>query len=321
MDVWQSADVKRQNRTGWLGRGLGGMRFGAGAVPAAHVGTEQLPLALAGAATGVPSIHPTRPYDLELDLGTAPNPYDGRRAGGFGRFNPDGTPAGPSAGPHQQARRALIEGLADLPQGPAGDLQQFVRRSQLQTYANVGRLRKIMEDDLKADRQGRRFNGGGGELARNLSLVGQMINADFGTRVFYLSIGGFDTHSDQQPQHQRLFGEIAAAVAGFFAQLKQAGNADRVLLMTFSEFGRRVQENGSKGTDHGAGSCLLVVGPGVRGGAVGRHPGLADLDAGDLRHHTDFRQVYAALLDGWLGCDSRAVLGGRFEHVPLLRKA
>jgi uncharacterized protein (DUF1501 family) len=319
MDIWQSADVRRQNRTGWLGRGLGGITFGAGAVPAAHIGTEQLPLALAGASTGVPTIHPSRPYDLELDLGAGVNPYDGRRVG---RFNPDGSPAGPSTDPHQQARRKLIEELAGLPQGQGGDLRQFVQRSQLQTYANIERLRKIMEEDLKAERQGRRPGlAGNGELARNLSLVGQMINADFGTRVFYLSIGGFDTHSAQQQPHQQLLGQIATAVAGFFDQVKQGGNADRVLLMTFSEFGRRVQENGSRGTDHGAGSCLFVVGPGVKGGAVGRHPSLADLDAGDLKYHTDFRSVYATLLDGWLGCDSRTVLGGRFIPVPLLKKA
>ena len=80
--------------------------------------------------------------------------------------------------------------------------------------------------------------------------------------------------------------------------------------MTFSEFGRRVQENGSRGTDHGAASCLFVAGPSVKGGVVGKHPSLADLDADDLKFHTDFRRVYATLLDGWLGCDSKAVLGG-----------
>ena len=91
--------------------------------------------------------------------------------------------------------------------------------------------------------------------------------------------------------------------------------------MTFSEFGRRVQENGSGGTDHGAASCLFVAGPSVRGGVVGEHPSLAAdrLDAGDLRHHTDFRRVYAALLDHWLGCDGAAVLGGAFEPLPLIK--
>ena len=74
------------------------------------------------------------------------------------------------------------------------------------------------------------------------------------------------------------------------------------------------------GTDHGAASCLFVAGPSVRGGVVGKHPSLDDLDAGDLKFHTDFRRVYATLLDGWLGCDSTAVLGGRFDPIPLLRK-
>jgi uncharacterized protein (DUF1501 family) len=317
MDVWHSADPQRQVRSGWLGRGLGGMTFGAGAVPGVHVGTDQLPLALAGAATGVPSIHPDRPFDLELDTRPAANPYQRQ----FTRFNPDGTPAGPSDDPHQQARRQLIEELVGLPQG-TDDLRQFVQRSQLQTYANVGRLRKIMEETQKGNRfAGRPGFGNAGGLARTLSLVGQIINADFGTRVFYLSVGGFDTHANQPQQHQQLLQQVAAAVAGLFEQLKQGGNDRRVLLMTFSEFGRRVRENGSQGTDHGSGSCLFVVGPGVSGGLVGAHPSLSDLDGGDLKYHTDFRRVYATLLDGWLGCDSRTVLGARFEPVPLLKTA
>jgi uncharacterized protein (DUF1501 family) len=110
-------------------------------------------------------------------------------------------------------------------------------------------------------------------------------------------------------------------VAGFFAELGRTGHARRVVLLTFSEFGRRVQENGSRGTDHGAASCLFVAGPAVRGGVIGAHPSLRpdDLDDGDLRHHTDFRRVYATLLDGWLACPSRQVLGERFESLPLLR--
>jgi uncharacterized protein (DUF1501 family) len=319
MDMWQSADTGRQVRTGWLGRGLGGMQFGPGAVPGVYVGTEQLPLALAGAATGVPSVHPERPFDLELDLRPAGNPYDGRRVSL--RVNPDGTPAGPSLDPHQQARRQLFEELAALPQGPDGDLRQFVQRAQLQTYANLGRLRQIMDEGLKGDPFGGGFGNPDRGLARNLNLVARMVNADFGTRIFYLSISGFDTHSEESQQHQQLLQQVAGAVANFFAQLQQGKNAERVLLMTFSEFGRRVQENGSRGTDHGSGSCLFVVGPGVKGGPVGAHPSLADLDNGDLRYHTDFRRVYATLLDGWLGCDSRTVLGGRFEPVPLLKNA
>jgi uncharacterized protein (DUF1501 family) len=316
MDIWHSADPKRQTKTGWLGRGLGGMKFRTGAIPAAHVSTEPLPLAVAGASTGVPSIHPSRPFDLELGT-VPPNPnFQFRRPG----FNPDGMPAPGSAEQHK-ARRDLIEALAALPQGPADDLRQFVQRSHLQTYANIERLRKIVEAEARTGRPIPRpgFDNTGG-LARDLGLVAQMINADFGTRVFYLSIGGFDTHSEQLRQHEQLLGQLASAVAGFFDQIKQGGNAERVLLMTFSEFGRRVRENGSKGTDHGAASCLFVVGPGVKGGAVGAHPKLDDLADGDLKYHTDFRQVYATLLDRWLGCDSRAVLGSKFEPIALLKQ-
>jgi uncharacterized protein (DUF1501 family) len=88
--------------------------------------------------------------------------------------------------------------------------------------------------------------------------------------------------------------------------------------MTYSEFGRRVQENNSLGTDHGAASCLFLAGPSVKGGVVGKHPSLADLDADDLKFHTDFRRIYATLLDGWLGCDSKAVLGAKWDHLKEL---
>jgi uncharacterized protein (DUF1501 family) len=100
---------------------------------------------------------------------------------------------------------------------------------------------------------------------------------------------------------------------------KNGGHDKRVLALTFSEFGRRVQENDSKGTDHGAASCLFVAGPALKGGIVGSHPSLKDLDSGDLKYAIDFRRVYATLLDCWLHCDSKAVLGNKFEHVDGLK--
>src|SRR5262249_37444978 len=149
---------------------------------------------------------------------------------------------------------------------------------------------------------------GNGGLAGKLQLIAGLIAKGFGTRIFYVSLDGFDTHSDQGPAHSNLLGDLANSVSFFFQQLKATGHADRVRVMTFSECGRRVQENASRGTDHGAGSCLFVAGPSVKGGVVGKHPSLSDLDAGDLKFHTDFRRVYATQLDGWLGCDSKAVL-------------
>ena len=171
-----------------------------------------------------------------------------------------------------------------------------------------------------------------------------MIRAEFGSRIFYVSIGGWDTHSEQREKHEKLLREVGNAIASFIVQLdnptpvvpagvdlevplppkKKEENAKeyspRVVVMTYSEFGRRVQENGSRGTDHGAASCLFLAGRRVKGGLVGKHPSLAKLDDGDLTFHTDFRRVYATLLDEWLGCDSKLVLGGKFEPLPLIRK-
>jgi len=149
-------------------------------------------------------------------------------------------------------------------------------------------------------------------------LIARMVAANFGTRIYYVSLGGFDTHGDQREGHAELLTQLSNGINSFYAQLDGTGDAERVLLMTFSEFGRRVDENGSKGTDHGAGSCMFLAGPAVKSGPIGEHPSLNSLYRGDLVHHTDFRQVYATVLDRWLECNSRHVLDGAFEHVDAL---
>jgi uncharacterized protein (DUF1501 family) len=145
-----------------------------------------------------------------------------------------------------------------------------------------------------------------------------LIQRQFGTRVFYVTIDGFDTHSNQNQMQPGLLQQVATGVTNLFEQLRPRGDNKRVRVMTFSEFGRRVQENGSKGTDHGAASSLLVAGAGLKPGVATEHPSLKDLDDGDLKYNTDFRRVYATLLDTWLGVDSQAVLNGKFEHVAAL---
>lgn len=319
MDIWHSADPRRQTGNGWLGRSVSRLNVEAGHIAAVYVGTQQLPLAMQGSTAGAPTIHYNKPYDLELAPQQANAVYFGDDPFG-NRYVPGAASA--SGGPRQAARRQLIEDLAKM--APAeNDLLQFVQQAELHTYATIDRLKQI----AAANRQGgyprdAGYRSPGNELALNLNLIAQMIAAELGTRIFYVTIGGFDTHADQQREHQQLLQQVADGVTGFFTQLERSGQADRVLLMTFSEFGRRVQENGSRGTDHGAASCLFVAGPGVQGGVIGKHPSLAsdDLDAGDLKHHTDFRQVYATLLDRWLGCPSQDILAGQFDHLPLLKK-
>src|SRR4029077_2903179 len=175
----------------------------------------------------------------------------------------------------------------------------------------VEQLRELLEGPNAVSRQGNGLN-------QRLQLIAGLVAKGSGTRIFYVSLDGFATHSCQAIAHSNLLAELADSVGAFFQTLKTSGNDRRVRLMTFSEFGRRVVENGSRGTDHGAAACLFVAGPSVKGGVVGKHPSLADLDAGDLKFHTDFRRLYATLLDSWLGCDSKAVLGAKWEHVKEL---
>jgi uncharacterized protein (DUF1501 family) len=160
----------------------------------------------------------------------------------------------------------------------------------------------------------------GTPIARNLNLVARMIAGGMPTRVYYVSHGGFDTHNQQVNSHDRLLGQLDNALKSFFADLKQQGNDQRVVLMTFSEFGRRVQENASSGTDHGKASCLFVAGPAVKGGLHGTHPSLTELAEGDLKHSVDFRGVYAGVLQDWLKApDIQPILRGDFKPLELIR--
>ncbi len=157
----------------------------------------------------------------------------------------------------------------------------------------------------------------GSRLADSLKWIGQLIGGGFGSRIYYLSRGGFDTHAQQKDAHAQLLTQVSDAVAAFYRHLKTLGAAERTTLLVFSEFGRRVSENGSLGTDHGVAAPLFLVSGSVRGGLHGPHPRLDDLDEGDLRFHTDFRRVYATLMEDVLGIDSGPILAGKFEKMDL----
>src|SRR5262249_37713696 len=144
-------------------------------------------------------------------------------------------------------------------------------------------------------------------LGNRLRLAAQLIDAEVGARVFYVSIDGFDTHASQAPAHANLLSQVSGAMTAFYKDMKARGHGDRVLMMTFSEFGRRAKENGSRGTDHGSAAPMFLIGSKVKSGAVGAHPSLTKIPMGNLVHHTDFRQVYAAILDRWLGVRSKDV--------------
>jgi uncharacterized protein (DUF1501 family) len=156
------------------------------------------------------------------------------------------------------------------------------------------------------------------DLANQLGMIAKLIGGDFPTRVYYAYQGGFDTHANQPGTHARVLGDVAQAVSAFRNDLRDQKNSDRVLVLAFSEFGRRVAENGSAGTDHGAAAPVFLFGEGIKAGIHGRAPDLANLVDGDIVHETDFRQVYATVLERWLGAPSAPLLGRPFQTLPIV---
>jgi uncharacterized protein (DUF1501 family) len=205
-------------------------------------------------------------------------------------------------------RKALVK------EEPPEDLAAFVQRSMLDAYATADRLQQVTggTDDSRYPQNG---------LGSRLQLIARLLKVGLDTRVFYTLQPGYDTHSAQNFTHSNLLFELSAALKAFLDDLAAAKLADRVVVLLFSEFGRTVRENGSSGTDHGTAGPVFLAGPGIKGGLVGDTPSLLDLDPkdGDLRRSLDFRQVYAAVLQQWLGLSAKEALGDAFEALPLFR--
>src|SRR6202048_1546201 len=153
-------------------------------------------------------------------------------------------------------------------------------------------------------------------LGRSLALAAQIVGSKLGTRVVYVQHGSFDTHVTPRQTPDRLPADFGNSISAFYDDLAAHGNDARVLTMTFSEFGRRVPENASRGTDHGEAAPVFLIGGGVKGGLYGQHPDLGRLNAGNLTFTTDFRNVYATVLERWLGRPSAQIVGGTFSPVP-----
>jgi uncharacterized protein (DUF1501 family) len=283
MDIWQSASLEKNLTEGWVGKALKGLKNPKG-VPAFHVKSgDRAPLALEGAPARVPSINTLEEFQLQMAA---------------------------ASGADKKDQQAVIEGAA---KGKGDGLLDVVKRTAENTYASSRRLQEIGKNYRP------KVPYPNTPLANRLKLAAQLIDADLGARVFYVSIEGFDTHSGQAPAHAALMGQLSGAMTAFFKDLSARGQRDRILMMTFSEFGRRAKENGSKGTDHGSAAPMLLVGGKVKPGPIGKHPSLTDIPMGNLQHHTDFRQVYAAVLDNWLGVSSKDVLGGTFKPVEIFK--
>jgi uncharacterized protein (DUF1501 family) len=156
-------------------------------------------------------------------------------------------------------------------------------------------------------------------LGKDLKTISSLILSDINTKVYYVSLGSFDTHAGQENQQKKLFDELNDAVKAFTDDMKSNGRFDDVLMMTFSEFGRRVSQNASNGTDHGTANNMFFVGGGLKQkGLLNEMPNLADLNDGDLKYKVDFRNVYATVINKWLGVDEKIVLGSAFEKMGFI---
>jgi uncharacterized protein (DUF1501 family) len=248
---------------------------------------------------------------------------------------PDGSPDGVFVGggqlpPALRGRRSVASALtrpedfvlapevkAKPPEQPAptDDLAAFVRRASLDAHVTADRMAEVLRG--KDDSTGYPST----ELAGELRLMARLIKAGVGTRVYYGRQSGYDTHSAQLGTHAGLLGQLAGALQAFLDDLAAARLADRVVVLTFSEFGRTVKENGSAGTDHGTAGPVFLAGKSVQPGLVGQTPSLLELDPrhGDLKMSLDFRRVYATVLADWLGLPAKTALSGDFERLPLFR--
>lgn len=285
MDIWQAGSTAENLSEGWIGKALKTVKTGAFHVAG---GNETAPLALTGSPSRVPSITSIEDFQLKM---AAANSSD------------------------QKNQKTVIESAAKIPTSKPG-LLDFVQKTALNTYASAKRLQEIGKNYQPKSTYPQTG------LANRLKLAAQLIDADLGARIFYVGIDGFDTHANQggaAGQQANLLGEVSGAITAFYKDLAARGHGERLLVMTFSEFGRRAKENGSKGTDHGSGAPMFLVGGKVKPGVVGAHPSLTKLEIGNLVHHTDFRQVYAAVLDNWLGVPSKSVLGREYKPVDVLR--
>lgn len=294
-EIWGTAtDENKSSSTGWIGRYFDNACAGCDAAVGITLGSQS-----------------PQAFAAQTPKGVLYEASGGKRR----RIRDDGEP---------EADGSMAMG-EDLSEGPAGgsigdiagssgkiNALDFLERTEMDV--------RVTQKEIAAA-SGRGKNGvtyPGSRLANQFALISRLIAGGLKTRIYYVSQGGYDTHTGQAVAHERLLREMGDAVAAFLADLQAQGNLGRITLMTFSEFGRRVKENASGGTDHGAAAPLFLAGGGITAGLLGEMPSLAarDLDDGDVKFNVDFRSVYATVLEKHLGVKSDPILGRAF---PLLK--
>jgi uncharacterized protein (DUF1501 family) len=306
MDIWHTADTSATG-DGWLGRYFDSecCGFGAGESGTAPEGGAKV----AAPSGGPPGIAIGR---------TAPLAMEGRQIKPVAfesaeLFKWSGVDIHNSLRDPYAALNRRAESEANIPKGDTN--AAFLMRTALDAQVSSDLIRKAV-----AKRPQTTFPNN--EIGRQLSMVSSMIGAGLKTRVYYTTLGSFDTHAGQggpQGRHRNLLEQFSQSVKALYAELKAQGNDQRVLTLTFSEFGRRVGQNQSQGTDHGTAAPSFLFGPMVKKGIVGKHPSLRDLDDGDLKYGTDFRSLYAGILKDWMKADADKILEEKFRPLDVIK--
>ena len=310
MEIWHTAedsgDGARHEMTGWLGRYFDAQCSGSDP----HVKTDQGSIGMSFGKVMPQAFRNAANVGIALDN---PDTFQWNASGEtvglakqqeaiFAKLNnPDAMTAG-------------MQNLSNLG-GISGDEPEtldFLKHTAMNAIVAGDRLRAI----LGRNRDHAAYPKSG--LANQLEMIGRLVAGNFPTRVYYAVQGGFDTHANQPGTQARLLGDLGDSMHAFLQDLRAQKNSDRVSVLAFSEFGRRVAENASAGTDHGTAAPMFLFGDSVKGGLHGNPPDLKNLGDGDLKYQTDFRQVYATVLENWLETDSAQVLRRKFEKIAVI---
>jgi uncharacterized protein (DUF1501 family) len=283
MDIWHTCEPEKVASEGWLGKAIRELDpEGENALTAVHIG-RALPRALAAPGVPVTSVSDLDNYGLLTGI----SDVEQRRAALeiFKRIYTPALGAGPVMDYLAQTGSDVLRGAERLKEAPA-------KYSSTVEYPD-------------------------NPIAKSLRDVARVHLAGLGTRILYTAQGGYDTHANQGPTHPKLLGELSTAVKAFFDDLAAHDTADDVVMLVFTEFGRRIRDNGS-GTDHGSGGGAFIIGERVKGGLYAEYPSLEPsqwLNGEDLRPTIDFRGVYGTVLEQWLGLDAAPIVGGTYEQI------
>ena len=288
MDIWHTAESDHIADSGWLGRTIRELDPGAENVITGINFGRGLPRALHCKGVPVASVGNLETYGLMPDI--ADRATRDLAVDVFARmYGPD------------DSRDSVLQAISET--GMGAYLGADILRAAPEAYSSTVEF----EADVP--------------IAQNLRDISQVLLADLGTRVFYTQHAGYDTHAGELENHAQLWHELSTAVSDFMADLEEHGRGEDAAVMIFSEFGRRIQDNGS-GTDHGSGGAAFVLGNTVKGGFYGEYPSLelSEQVQGDMRFNNDFRGIYATLLDQWMGIDPSTILNDNYEQFDLFRR-